>query len=149
MEMRTLEKMISQYASVALEEESSEGADVEQSAAVISWEAGPLWRRCEARAAIRQECSYEVLDVTGDESFVIEQGEAFALNRSAEGILLFMGRAFREKQLIEVHMSRSRWGRIANVYEARWSKPIRIESGETLYLVGGRRIFGPCDYVSF
>jgi len=149
METRTPEEKFSQYVSIALEEESLEETDVDQSAAVISAEAGPLWRRCEARTAYQQTCSYEVLGHTKDESFVIEQGEAFALDRSADGILLFMGRALQEKQLIEVHISRSRWGRTANIYEARWIKPIQLESGEMLYLVGGRRIFGPCDYLSF
>lgn len=149
MEARTLEEVFTQHASVALQEESAAETAADGSTAVTPWEAGPLWRRGQARKAYRQMCSYELLDATADESFVIEQGEAFALNRSPEGILLFMGRALQEKQLIEVHTSRSRWGRTANIYEVRWTKPIEVESGETLYLLGGRRIFGPCDYLSF
>ncbi len=149
MELRSIEDMFSQYASVALQEQTGGEVEGDQPVAVISAEAGPLWRRAEARTASRQLCSYEVLDGAEGESFAIEQGEGYTLNRSADGILLFMGRPMREKQLIEIHTSRSRWGRAANVYEVRWHKPVQLESGETLYLLGGRRVFGPCDYLSF
>lgn len=148
MELRSLEDLFSQYAPVALQEQTI-GETEGGSAAAISAETGLLCRRAEARTASRQLCSYEVLEATDAEALVIEQGEGYTLNRSADGILLFMGRSIQEKQLIEVHTSRSRWGRTAHVYEVRWSKPVRIESGETLYLLGGRRIFGPCDYLSF
>ena len=94
-------------------------------------------------------CSYEALEVIDEESVVIEQGEAFALNRSTEGMLLFMGRAPHAKQLIEVNNPRSGWGRTANVFETRWIKPVHVESHGNLYLVGCRRIFGPCHYLSF
>ena len=53
------------------------------------------------------------------------------------------------KQLIEVHTSRSGWGRTVNVFETRWARPVQVESLENLYLVGCRRIFGPCHYLSF
>lgn len=149
MELRSLEDMFSQYASVALQEQVVGVAESDQLIAAIPGEAGPLWRRGEARTASRQLCSYEVLEVAEGESFVIEQGEGYMLNRSAEGILLFLGRSMEEKQLVEVHISRSRWGRTANIFEVRWSKPVQMESGETLYLLGGRRVFGPCDYLSF
>jgi hypothetical protein len=43
---------------------------------------------------------FEAID---EESVVIEQGEAFALNQSKEGMLLLMGEAPQAKQLIEVH----------------------------------------------
>ena len=148
MERRTLEDKFSHYASVALQEEGVGEMGVGQSAAVLPWEAGPLWRRCEARPAYKQLCSYEVLEAK-DESTVIEEGEAFALNRSAEGILLFMGRPLREMQLVEVHTSRSRWGRTAHIYEIRWAKSLEAQSGEPFYLLGARRIFGPCNYLSF
>ena len=94
-------------------------------------------------------CSYEVFEAIDEESVVIEQGEAFALNRSAEGMLLFMGQVAHAKQLIEVHTPRSGWGRTANVFEVRWTRPIQVESLGNLYLVGCRRMFGPCHYLSF
>ena len=92
----------------------------------------------------RRICSYEVLEAIEGKSVVIEQGEAFALNRSTEGILLFMGQAPHAKQLIEVHTPRSGWGRTVNVFETRWAKPVQVESLGNLYLVGCQRIFGSC-----
>jgi hypothetical protein len=96
----------------------------------------------------RSECSYEVLDAIDEESVVIEQGEAFALNRSAKGMLLFMGQAPHAKQLIEVNTPRFGWGWTANVFEVRWTRPVQMESLGNLYLIGCRRIFGPCHYLS-
>jgi hypothetical protein len=58
-------------------------------------------------------------------------------------MLLVMGRDLHVTQLIEVHAFHSRWGHTANVYEARWARPIQVESLGNLYLVGCRRIFGP------
>ena len=93
-------------------------------------------------------CSYEVLKTIKKESVVIEQGEAIALNRSTEGMLLFMRQAPRTKQLIEVHIPRYGWGKTMNVFDVRWIKPVQVESFGNLYLVGCRRIFGPCHYLS-
>jgi hypothetical protein len=64
-------------------------------------------------------------------------------------MLLFMALAPHANQLIEVHTLRSGWGRTANVFEVRWSRPVQVESFGNLCLVGCRRIFGPCHYLSF
>ena len=106
-------------------------------------------RRGDARMDYRRLCSYEVLEAIEEESVVIEQGEAIALNLSAEGILLFMRQAPHSKQLIEVHISRSGWGKTMIVFDVRWIKPVQTESFGNLYLVGCRRMFGPCHYLSF
>ncbi len=103
----------------------------------------PPDRRCEARMEYRCMCSYEVLEAMENESVIIERGEAFALNRSMEGLLLFMGRPPDPKQLIRVHMGMSGMGRTVNVFESRWAKPVQVESLGNLYLVGCRRISGP------
>jgi hypothetical protein len=94
-------------------------------------------------------CSYEVLEAIEGNSVVIGQGEAFALNRSTEGMLLFMGQAPHANQLIEVHTSRYGWSRTVNVFDVRWTRPVQVESLGNLYLVGCQRIFGPCHYLSF
>jgi hypothetical protein len=94
-------------------------------------------------------CSYEVLEAIEGESIIIGQGEAFALNRSTEGILLLIAMAPHAKQLIEVHTPRFGWGRTVNIFETRWTKPVQVEALENLYLVGCRRIFGPLRYLSF
>ncbi len=46
--------------------------------------------RCEARMDSHCLCLYKVLEAIEEESVVIEQGKAIALNRSTKGILLFM-----------------------------------------------------------
>ena len=97
----------------------------------------------------RRVCSYEMLDALEEESFVIEQGEALALNLSTEGMLFCMRWAPHVKRLIEVHASRSGWGRTVSIFETRWVKPVPVESQGNLNLVGCRRIFGPCHYLSF
>jgi hypothetical protein len=88
-------------------------------------------------------CSYEVLKAMDNESVILKQGEAFALNRSMEGLLLFMGRPPDPKHLIKVHMGFSGMGRTVNVFESRWAKPVQVESLGNLYLVGCRRVSGP------
>ena len=103
----------------------------------------PPERRCEARVEYRCRCSYEVAEAIDEELAFFEYGEAFAFNRSVGGVLLVMGHALHVAQLIEVHAFHSQLGRTVNVCEARWARPIQVESLGNLYLVGCRRIFGP------
>ena len=60
-----------------------------------------------------------------------------------------MALAPHAKQLIEVHTPRFGWGRTVNVFEVRWARPVQAESLGNLYLIGCRRILGPCHYLSF
>jgi hypothetical protein len=149
MTTQTLEAKRSHSEPATQQERNVATHDVDQTSAVIPARAMPPWRRCETRMDYRLMCSYEVLDVIDEQSVVIEQGNAFALNRSTEGMLLFMALAPHANQLIEVHTLRSGWGRTANVFEVRWSRPVQVESFGNLYLVGCRRVFGPCHYLSF
>jgi hypothetical protein len=149
MATHTLESMLSHSAAVTRREQNVGNKDIDQAPAVMPAMATPPERRCEARMGYRQMCLYEVIEAIEGKSVVIEQGEALVLNRSTEGILLFMGQATHEKQLIEVHRLRSGWGRAVNVFEIRWTRPVQVESHGNLYLVGCRRIFGPCHYLSF
>lgn len=149
MATHTLEAMLSQSTAVTQREQNVGNNDVVQAPAVLPSTTIPPGRRCEARTEYRGMCSYEVLEAIEEESVVIEQGEAFVLNRSTEGMLLLMGQARHAKQLIEVHTPRSGWGRAANVFEVRWTRPVQVESFGNLHLIGCRRIFGPCHYLSF
>ena len=108
-----------------------------------------LQRRCEERKDYRYMCSYEVRETIGGESVVIGEGGAFVVNRSKEGILLLMALAPQAKQLIEVHISHSGWRKTLSIFEPRWTKLRQVESHGDLYLVGCRRKFGPCGYLSF
>ncbi len=123
--------------------------DASHASAVISATAIPPERRGEARIDDRCLCSYEVLEAIEEESVVIGQGKAIALNRSTEGLLLFLRQAPYAKQLIEVHILRFGLGRTVNVFDVRWIRPVQVKSLGNLYLVGCRRMFGPCHYLSF
>jgi hypothetical protein len=149
MATHTLEEMLSHCTAVPLQEQNVGDKDVEQGSAVMPATTIPLERRCEARMEYRCMCSYDMLEATEKESALIEQGVAFALNRSTEGMLLLMGQAPHSKQVIEVYAPRSRWSRTVNVFEARWTRPVQVESLGNLYLVGCRRTCGPRHYLSF
>ena len=144
-----LEAMLSQSTAVTGPEQNVGNNDVVPASAVMPATTIPPGRRSEARMEYRGICSYEVLEAIDEESVVIEQGEAFPINRSTEGMLLLMGQARQANQLIEVHTRRSGWGRTANVFEVRWTRPVQVESFGNLYLVGCRRTVGPCHYLSF
>jgi hypothetical protein len=106
-------------------------------------------RRGETRMNYRRLCPYEVIEAIDETSVVIGQGEAFVLNQSTGGLLLLIDLAPHAKQLIEVHTRRSGWGWTLNILEARWAKPVQVESLGNMYLVGCRQIFGSCNYLSF
>ena len=149
MATHTLEAMLSYNTEVTLQEQHVRNREVDQASGVMPATTIPPGRRCEARMEYRCMCSYEVIEAIDEESVVIGQGEAFALNRSTEGLLLLIALAPHAKQLIEVHTFRSGWGWAVNVFETRWARPVQVESLGDLYLVGCRRIFGPCHYSSF
>jgi hypothetical protein len=149
MATHTYEEMLSHATAVAQWDWNVGSSDVGQASAGMPAATIPPGRRCEARMDYRRMCSYEVLEAIEGESIVIGHGEAFALNRSAEGMLLFIALAPHAKQLIEVHTSRSGWGKTVNIFETRWVRSVLVESLGNLYLVGCRRIFGPCHYLLF
>ena len=144
MATHTLEEMFSHSAAITGREQNEGNKDIDQASAVMPVMSTPQERRCEARMDYRCMCSYEVLEAIEGKSVGIEQGEAFALNRSKEGILLLMGQAPHVKQLIEVHSPRFGWGRTVDIFETRWNKPVTVGSLGNLYLVGCQRMFGPC-----
>ena len=145
----TLEAMLSHCTAASLREQQVGNREFDQTSGRLPVGAIPPTRRCEERMECRCICSYEILEVIKEDSVVIEQGEAITVNRSTEGILLFMGMAPHAKQLIEVHTPRFGWGRTVNVFESRWARPVQAESLGNLYLIGCRRILGPCHYLSF
>jgi hypothetical protein len=149
MATRTPEKILSYSAAVTRWEQKAASKDVEHRHTRLPPTASSLGQRCEARRDYQCMCSYEVLEVIDKRSVVIEQGKVFACNQSTEGILLVMRSAPHEKQLIEVHTPCSGLYRTMIVFEVRWSRLLQVESVGSLYLVGCRRMFGPCHYLSF
>ncbi|TKB75221.1 MAG: hypothetical protein E8D46_03630 [Nitrospira sp.] len=149
MERGRFETMLAHSVSSMPQEQNVRSTEEDQASHVTSGLTIPLGSRREARKDHQDLCSYEMLDATEEGSAVIEEGTAFALNRSTEGILLLMRRAPQVKHLIEVRSSRQGWGGTVDVFGVQWTKTIPVESFENLYLVGCRRMFGPCDDMSF
>lgn len=149
MATHTFKAMFPHSSAVPRRKQNVENKDIDQVSVMTPVMATLPERRREARMDYRRMCSYAVFDAIEGKSVVIEQGEAFALNRSTEGILLLMGQAPHAKQSIELHTPRSGWGWAVTVFEARWIKPVQVELLGSLYLVGCQRVFDSCHYLSF
>ena len=149
MATHTFEAMFSHSAAAPQRKQKVGNKDIDQVSVVTPVMANLPERRREARMDYRHMCSYAVFEPIEGKSVVIEQGEAFSLNRSTEGILLLMGQAPHEKPLIELHTPGSGWGRTVTVFETRWIKPVQVELLGSLYLVGCQRVFDSCHYLSF
>ena len=106
-------------------------------------------RRREERVEKQRVCTYELCEAIDEQGVTIQQGEAYSLNWSPRGILLFMGYLPRMQQLLEVHISESRWRQSMNLYEVQWTKPVHVDSRGHLFLVGCRQMFGPSRYWDF
>jgi hypothetical protein len=87
-------------ATVPQQKHNAGNTDADHASAAMPGTAIDPDRRCEARMDYRHLCSYEVIEAIEEESVVIKQGKATALNRSTEGMLLFMRQAPHVKQLI-------------------------------------------------
>lgn len=105
--------------------------------------------RREDRVPEQRVCTYEICESIGEDEVVIQEGEAYSLNRSTHGIMLLMGYAPRVQQLLELHIPEAGWRRSLNLYEVQWTKSICIESRGELFLVGCRLTFGPSRYWAF
>lgn len=149
MATHTFKAMFPHSSAVPRWKQNVENKGIDQVTAVISAMATLLERRCEMRMDYRHMCSYAVFEPIEGKSVVIEQGEAFSLNRSTEGILLLMGQAPHEKPLIELHTPGSGWGRTVTVFKTRWVKPVQVESLGSLYLVGCQRVFDSSHHLLF
>lgn len=105
-----------------------------------------LNRRKETRTAEQKVCEYEICTSINETGAVIEQGEAYSLNRSAHGILLLTGCFPQVGQILELRISESRWSRSVSLYNVQWTKPLPVDSCGRLCLVGCRLVFGPSRY---
>jgi hypothetical protein len=94
-------------------------------------------------------CTYSLCESIEETEVVIQEGEAYSLNRSPHGIMLLMGYSPNAKQVLEVHIPEARWRRSLNLYEVQWAKPISVEARGDLHLVGCRLMFGPSRYWAF
>ena len=111
-----LEELHSYSAAITRWERNVGNHNVDQASVVVSGTAPSPQRRYEARMDYRRMCSYEVVEASGGRSVVTGQGEALAVNRSTDGILLLTALVPHAKQLIEVHTPRFGWGRTCLLY---------------------------------
>lgn len=142
MATHTFEAIFSHSSAAPQRERKVGNIDIDQVSVVTPAMATLPERRREARMDYRHMCLYAMFKAIKGKPVIVEQGEAFALNRSTEGILLLMGQAPYSKQLIELHTPRPGRGRTVTVFETRWVKPVQVESLGSLYLVGCQRTFG-------
>ncbi len=103
----------------------------------------------EKREPVLQVCTYDMIEIRDEGLVTTTSGKAYSLNRSERGMLLLMGCAPTRTQYLEVHTAESFRRRAASVLEVRWTRVARIESEGELYLVGCKRLFGPCPYLQF
>lgn len=109
----------------------------------------PVGDRRQDRRELRFEsCTYETTEVAS-EDIVHEQGVAYTLNRSKDGVMLLMTHPPRAKQFLEIHTSHPLGRCEASVCEVAWTKPLRMASGHEYYMVGCHQVMGPCHYFQF
>ncbi|MDH4153732.1 MAG: hypothetical protein OEV01_08120 [Nitrospira sp.] len=106
-------------------------------------------RRGEVRIQESKVCVYGLCESIEGGRVVIEQGEAYGLDRSERGILVLMGTQPRKQQLLELHVPRTRWEYALNLYEVQWTKILPVESQGNLFLVGCRLVLGASRYWTF
>ena len=116
MATHTFEAMFSHSAAAPKREQKVGNIVIDQVSVVTPAMATLPERRREARMDYRHMCPYAMFKAIEGKPVIIEQGEAFALNRSKEGVLLLMGQAPHAKQLIELLTPRSGWGRTCLLY---------------------------------
>lgn len=105
--------------------------------------------RQEERLDLRRVCSYEMIEGLGEDSIVVHQGEAFALNICSEGILLLMDQTPQVQQLLEIHTLSSKRSHVLTLFEVCWTRQIQIGVHDSKCLVGCRLTFGPSPYFLF
>jgi hypothetical protein len=96
-------------------------------------------QRGESRHTSRQHGTYLTSQVT-DATVAFEEGPVTILDESVHGALLQTPRAFYEGNIIEVHGQQS----ATTLFDVRWSRPSEQKAEAHNYLIGCRRIFGPC-----
>ena len=73
----------------------------------------------------------------------LEEGHGTAVNDSPAGMRLLLGIAPSEEQILEIQAGHVAPGRAIYLVEVCWTKPLRDDGSEALYLVGCRLSFGP------
>ncbi len=95
-------------------------------------------RRHWPRGALVTPCCYFLTDTSDPGSVRYLQGDALSINVSSGGMLLLVGHPTRERQILEIRVPTPAGTTAPTLAEVRWTKPIPVEEGESLYLAGVR-----------
>jgi hypothetical protein len=103
-----------------------------------------LWteRRRETRRSRISPCTYGVMRLVDRDGAILEEGHGTAVNDSPTGMRLLLGVAPSKGQLLEIQTDDQTLQRPVCLVEVCWTKPLREDAEEALYLVGCRQNFG-------
>ena len=99
-------------------------------------------RRRETRRPRISPCTYGVMRSVGRGGAVLEEGYGTAVNDSPTGMRLLLGVAPSKGQLLEIQTDDRTLEHPICLVEVCWTKPLREDAQEALYLVGCRQSFG-------
>lgn len=100
-------------------------------------------RRRETRSPRISPCTYGLMRSIDRDGVVLEEGRGTAVNDSPTGVRLLLGVAPSKGQILEIQTGHLTLGRAICLVEVCWTKPLRNDGREALYLVGCRLSFGP------
>ena len=99
-------------------------------------------RRRETRRPKISPCTYGFMRSVDRDVAIREEGRGTAVNDSPTGMRLLLGVAPSKGQLLEIQTNDRTLARSISLVEVCWTKPLREDTQETLYLVGCRQSFG-------
>ena len=99
-------------------------------------------RRRETRRPRISPCIYGVMRSVDRDGAILEEGCGTAVNDSPTGMRLLLGVAPSKGQLLEIQTDDQTLERPIYLLEVCWTKPLREDAEEALYLVGCRQNFG-------
>ncbi len=98
-------------------------------------------RRRESRSPRISPCTYGLMRSVDRDGVMLEEGYGTAVNDSRTGVRLLLGVAPSKGQILEIQTNHSTLGRATCLVEVCWTKPLRSNEEEALYLVGCRMNF--------
>ena len=102
-------------------------------------------RRRETRRPSISPCTYGVMRSVDRDGAILEEGHGTAVNDSPTGMRLLLGVAPSKGQLLEIQTDDRTLERPICLVEVCWTKPLREDTEEALYLVGCRQNFDSTD----
>ena len=99
----------------------------------------PSERRRETRRPRISPCTYGLMRSVDRDGAILEEGCGTAVNDSPTGMRLLLSVALSKGQLLEIQTDDRTLERPICLLEVCWTKPLRQDAEEALYLVGCRQ----------